>query len=85
MQRALNIGFYGNPAGTGVVRVPDWDNFGVTTELVITPASPPVEPTAADVVVVVGNVIYRGTPLFDAVFGSNIEIGYFQTMRYQGW
>lgn len=85
MQRALNIAFYGNPEGTGANRVPDWDNLVVTTELVITPAVPPLEPTASDIVLVQGRVIYKGTPLYSAVFGSGFEIGYFYTMRYQGW
>jgi len=85
LDRAMKIAFYGNPEGTGVVRVPEWDNLGDTTELVITPALPPAEPTAGDIVRVTGKVIYQGTPLYDAVFGFDFEIGYFQTMRYQGW
>lgn len=88
VDRAMNIAFYGNPDitnGPRVARVPDWDNVGVTTELVISPAVPPVEPTSSDIVIVTGRVTYQGSPLYNAVFGSDFEIGYFQTMRYQGW
>lgn len=84
-QIAMNIAFYGNPEGTGVARVPNWDNLGVTTELVLSPLTPPTEPTASDIVQVTGRVTYQGTPLYNAVFGSAFELGYYHTTRYQGW
>ena len=82
--RARNIAFYGNPSGTGPLRVPGWDT---AAELVIQPAEAdlPAEPGATDIVTVQGSFTYQGSPVYDAVFGSDNQIGYFVTMRYQGW
>lgn len=82
LARARNIAFYGNPNGTGSPRVPGWDDVA---ELTINPATPPADPLATDIVTVEGNFIYQGSPVYAAVFGSTNQIGYFVTMRYQGW
>lgn len=82
---ARNIAFYGDPRGTSGpnnLRVPGWDS---EAELTISPATPPADPLATDIVTVAGNFVYQGSPVYGAVFGSTNQIGYFVTMRYQGW
>jgi len=79
---ARNIAFFGNPAGGVNPRVPGWeDDF----QLTITPDSPTTSPSASDIVVVAGTVIYQGSPLFDAILDEPVTIGYWTTMRYMGW
>lgn len=79
---ARNLAFYGNPAGTGALRVPGWDN---ASELTITPATPPAVPTATDLVVATAAFPYQGSPLFSVLGLGSVELGYTYTLRYNGW
>lgn len=79
---ARNLAFYGNPTGTGAVRIPGWDN---ATELTITPATPPTVPTAASLVVATGTFPYQGSPLISVLGLGTIELSYTYTLRYNGW
>ncbi|MFY0692779.1 MAG: pilus assembly protein [Paracoccaceae bacterium] len=79
--KARNIAFYGNPAGTGGVRIPGWDE---ASGLTITPATPPTSPTPADIVTVSGTMTYEGSPFFGFLLGSSVTIGTYTTMRYLG-
>jgi len=84
LANAQNIAFYGDPRGAAnsALRVPGWDD---SSELTITPASPPTEPDENDLVIVSAKFVYQGTPVYDAIFGGTTEIGYNYTTRYFGW
>lgn len=79
---ARNLAFYGNPAGTGPLRVPGWDN---ASELTITPATPATSPTATDLVTATGRFPYQGSPLFSVLGLNTVELSYTYTLRYNGW
>jgi Flp pilus assembly protein TadG len=79
---ARNLAFYGNPAGTGPLRVPGWDN---ASELTITPATPPATPTATSLVTATGNFPYQGSPLISVLGLGTIRLSYTYTLRYNGW
>lgn len=79
---ARNIAFYGNPAGTGSLRVPNWDD---ASELDIAPAVPPGAPAAADLVTVTGTLTYAGSPLISRLSIPVMTITYQHQERYIGW
>ncbi|THD82451.1 pilus assembly protein [Aliigemmobacter aestuarii] len=79
---ARNIAFYGNPAGTGNLRVPGWSD---AADLAITPATPPGAPVATDLVRVTGTLDYLGSPLFRLVTSGGISVTYVHEQRYIGW
>lgn len=81
---ARNIALYGNPAGTGQLRVPGWD---AASEIVFTPShgSLPTTPTAGDLVTVAGAVQYTGTPVTGFVFSNVITLRSTHSERYIGW
>ena len=79
--RAKNIAVFGKPVadGSDAARVPGWTVTGVT----IKREEPVLGPT--DLVEVIGNTTYQGSPFYSAVFGSLVTIGYSIQMRYIGW
>lgn len=79
---ARNIAFHGNPAGTGPLRVPGWDD---ASELELVPATPPTAPQATDLVSGVGRMNYVSSPLFGALEISAITMSYSYSQRYFGW
>ena len=79
--QAINIAVFGNPDGNGNPRVPGW----TTAEVTVAPEAPSGSPLATDLVTVSALTTYQGSPLFSAVLGNNINIGYRTTMRYIGW
>ncbi len=82
---ARNIAFTGHPDGDGYFRVNGWGDDNA--DLVVTPSQADLasSPDIDDFVVVQGTVVYLGSPVFSAVFGDDITIGYWATMRYYGW
>lgn len=82
LAKARNIAFYGNPAGSGSLRVPGWHGAG---DLSVSPVTPPGAPTVSDIVTVTGSNDYIGSPLFSVLELSVIEISYTHTERYLGW
>lgn len=82
---AEQIAFFGYPgasASTSSRRVPTWDD---STELTITPATPPTNPTATDVVTVTGTAPYSGSPVLSWILNQPPTIEYSVEMRYIGW
>ncbi len=79
---AENIALYGNPEGTGNLRVPNWSGEGAVT---ILPAVPVPSPTAGDTVVVTGTMTYAPSPVFGFLRIGNISISYTHQERYYGW
>lgn len=79
---ARNIAFYGNPAGTGALRVPGWND---AAELTLTPITPPASPTAASIVTGTGTLPYVSSPLFGALQIDAITMSYSYSQRYIGW
>lgn len=79
--KAENIAVYGNPDGTGSPRVPGWS----TSDVTITPTSPPAVPSDTDLVTVSSTTDYQGSPLYRAILSGTVEIGYWAQMRYIGW
>lgn len=81
-QIARNIAFYGNPNGTGPLRVPGWDN---ASEITILPLVPDTTPDDTDLVTVTGRFAYDSSPVFGAMFSNVIFIEYWTQTRYLGW
>ncbi len=79
---ARNFAFFGNPDGTGPLRVPNW--YG-DVALTITPLEPPVEPDETDLVVVTGETIYAASPLVSMLRIGDVAISYSHQQRYIGW
>lgn len=79
---AKNFAFYGNATGTGTLRVPGWDE---SSELELTPATPPTSPDATSIVTGVGTVSYVSSPLFGALQIDAITFSYTYSQRYIGW
>ncbi|HEX9859438.1 MAG TPA: TadE/TadG family type IV pilus assembly protein [Paracoccaceae bacterium] len=79
---ARNIAFYGNPSGSGSLRVPNWND---ASELDVTPATPPGAPEATDLVTVTGTLVYEGSPLIGKLSIPVMTITYQHTERYIGW
>lgn len=81
---ARNIAFYGNPAGTGTLRVPNWHR---PEDLVITPAQGdfPSPPGPADLVTVTGRLLYANSPMFGLLDLEPITLSYTHSERYMGW
>jgi hypothetical protein len=79
---ARNIAFFGNPAGTGYLRVPNWYR---DTDLEVTPATPPDVPSATDVVTVSGTLSYQGSPMSSLLGLNLLVVGYTHQQRYIGW
>ena len=79
---ARNIAFYGNPAGTGALRVPNWSEDSM---LVITPETPPGAPVATDLVEVTGTVNYLQSPVFALLLDGAFSFQYVHRERYIGW
>ncbi len=79
---ARNIAFYGNPAGTGTLRVPGWD---AASELTLTPVTPPASPNAASLVTGTGSASYVTSPMFGALNIGAITFTYTYSQRYIGW
>lgn len=81
---ARNIAFYGNPAGSGNLRVPGWnDNAG----LVITPLEGdlPTVTDNEDMATITGIAQYDASPIFHLLQIDPITIQYQFQMRYIGW
>lgn len=72
--KARNLAFYGNPSGTGALRVPGWDE---DSELTIDIAS--------NIVSASGTVDYNSSPLFGFLGISPITLQYTHQERYIGW
>lgn len=87
---ARNIAFHGNPAGTGPLRVPGWDD---PAEITFEPAkaslpanaSLPADPADMEKVVVSGSVTYQGSPAFSIVLADAVTISHRVEMRFIGW
>lgn len=82
LTKARNIAFYGNPAATGGLRVPNWYR---PEDLEITPATPPALTTPSDIVFAQGRLLYSGSPMFGLLDISAVTIRYNYSMRYLGW
>ncbi|MCA0997990.1 TadE/TadG family type IV pilus assembly protein [Alloyangia pacifica] len=87
---ARNIAFYGNPAGSGRLRVPGWDaadeiSFDPAKASLPTNASLPGDPSLMPRVTVSGTVTYFGSPMFSALLDDSITISHTVEMRYIGW
>lgn len=80
--RARNIAFYGNPEGTGFLRVPNWYR---DTDLTLAPETPPAVPGPADVVTAQGTLHYQGSPLSGLLGLDLLVVGYNHQERYVGW
>ncbi|MES2846880.1 MAG: TadE family protein [Pseudomonadota bacterium] len=86
---ARNIAFYGNPDGTGNLRVPGWSDedelniYWVRDNTIL--AAQPVNPTRDDLVVVDGELDYFGSPLFGMLQIDPIVVTYRHTQRYIQW
>lgn len=81
IDKARNIAFYGNPAGTGGLRVPNWYR---AADLDIQPTTPPAT-VGNTAVVSQGRLLYSGSPLFSLLDINAITIRYTYSMRYLGW
>lgn len=79
---AENIALYGNPEGSGSLRVPNWEGEGAVT---ILPAVPVSSPLAGDTVVVSGTMDYAPSPLFGFLRIVTVPITYTHQERYYGW
>lgn len=79
---ARNLAFFGNPAGTGAPRVPGWTD---AADLTITPATPPSNPGAADIVTATGSLTYTGSPLMRLIELEGFTFTYTHNQRYMGW
>lgn len=82
---ARNIAFYGNPAGTGGLRVPGWNT---AAELVLTPATRAALPSSSggySEVRAAGNVDYQPSPLLGMLEIGTINLSYTHVERYIGW
>lgn len=79
---ARNIAIYGNPEGTGELRVPNWEGSGAIT---ILPSVQVTSPSAGDTVVVTGTMTYSPSPIFGFLQIGNISISYTHQERYYGW
>lgn len=81
---ARNIAFYGNPAGTGNLRVPGWSSAG---QITFTPDKAGLwsYPVATSLVYVSGTTTYVGSPAFAAILSSNVTISASTQMRAIGW
>jgi TadE-like protein len=86
---ARNIAFYGNPDGTGFLRVPGWSEddelniYWVRDNTILTAQPSPATPD--DLVVVEGELDYFGSPLFGVLQIDPIVVTYRHTQRYIGW
>ena len=79
---ATNIALFGNPAGDGLLRVPNWDG---TDSLTFDPAVPVANPSASDTVLVIGEMTYYPSPLFGMLNIGDVTITYSHQERYYGW
>lgn len=79
---ARNIAFYGNPTGTGALRVPNWNT---AAGLLIFPATPPTVTTSDDKAIVTGIATYNASPVFHLLQIDPITMQYQFEMRYVGW
>lgn len=87
---ARNIAFYGNPAGSGRLRVPGWDepaeiSFDPEQDELPNRAVLPGEPPVRPLVTVSGSVGYSGLPFFSTLLDRSITIRHSVQMRYIGW
>lgn len=87
---ARNIAFYGNPSGTGPLRVPGWDdpseiNFEPGKASLPSNSSLPADPADMAKVVVTGRVTYEGSPAFAMLLDDAVTIGHRVEMRFIGW
>lgn len=84
---ARNIAFYGNPAGTGNLRVPGWGPGIAGASLGLEPAKGSFEgmPGPEDKVAAEGRFNYDGSPLYDTILSDTISIGWRTEMRHIGW
>lgn len=76
---ARNIAFYGNPTGTGALRLADWHRDDQLT------VSAPFPPATTGSVTVTGSFTYQGSPLVSALRLPPILVSYASTQRYFGW
>lgn len=79
---ARNLAFYGNPQGTGGLRVPGWSD---AADLSIEPAVPPAVATPTDIVRVVATLDYIGSPMISLALPTAITVTYTHEERYIGW
>lgn len=79
---ARNLAFYGNPEGTGGLRVPGWNN---PANLVIEPAVPPSVASPTDIVRVSATLDYLGSPMIRIAIQNAVTVTYAHEERYIGW
>lgn len=81
---ARNIAFYGNPAGTGALRLPNWNS---ADDLQIVPAQDafPSPPQPDDLVTVRGRLTHVSSPMFGLLGIDPITFTYTHSERYIGW
>lgn len=82
IENARNFAFFGNPEGTGPMRVPYWSG---DEQLTITPTTPPVEPDETDLIVVTGTATYAASPLISMLRIGDVTMSYTHQQRYFGW
>lgn len=84
LETARNIAFYGSPDGGGDPRIPNWTE---DSQLSILPAADdlPGVPAPEDLVIVTGELVYDGSPVFRTLMIPDITIEYKHTERYIGW
>lgn len=82
LEIARNIALYGNPQGTGRLRVPNWEGDDAVT---ILPSVPVTSPSYTDTVFVTGTMPYAPSPVFGFLKIGNISISYTHQQRYYGW
>lgn len=79
---ARNLAFYGNPEGTGGLRVPGWSD---PANLVIEPAVPPAVASPSDIVRVSATLNYLGSPMIRLALPNAVTVTYAHQERYIGW
>ncbi|MDT8327023.1 MAG: pilus assembly protein [Roseovarius sp.] len=84
---ARNIAFYGNPDGTGNLRVPGWGPAIAGSSLSLDPAKGAFEgtPGPEDIVRVVGAFNYIGSPVYNTILEGVITVSWETEMRHIGW
>ena len=81
---ARNIALYGNPMGTGNLRVPNWRPEDANA-ISILPLVPVANPSRIHTVVVKGTMPYAPSPVFGFLEIDSIAISYSHEERYYGW
>ena len=85
---AKNIALYGNPTGSGRLRVPNWGpDDALDIEFSISDF--PAKPTEEDTIIVEGTMKFIKSPFFEVLSElldiGDIYISYYHEERYFGW